>query len=212
MKRLIFIILIILTAKVNGQIIKNRPILWFIPSLDTRINGVGAGLFINSLKEINSDSVLSTEINGLAVELIGVGFLLPLVPSNPIYFEADDFYQNDEKVDSVVKSYDLINYRINGISISGGGIGGHDINVNGLNLSGLNTLTGKTNGFSVCILINISGVVNGVSIGGLINNSIQTKGLQIGLFNKTTRLRGFQIGLWNRNEKRNLPIINWNFK
>ncbi len=199
-----------MTVQVSGQIKKNRPIAWVIPVVDTRINGLAGGLIINSLKD--TDSVLTTEINGLGIELIGVGFFLPLAPSSPIYSESDDFYLNDENLASIVNSYNYAKYRINGISISGGGIGGHDININGLNLSGINTLTGKMNGLSVCILINISGVVNGVSIGGLVNNSIQSKGLQIGLFNKTTRLRGIQIGLWNQNEKRSLPMINWNFK
>lgn len=210
MKRLNFLLLVLLTVQVNGQIKKNRPVAWVIPSVDTRINGLAGGLIINSLKD--TDSVLTTEINGLAIELIGVGFFLPIAPSSPIYSEPENFYMNDDNLDSIVKSYNFAKYRINGVSFSGGGIGGHGINVNGLNLSGINTLTGKMNGMSVCILINISGVVNGVSIGGLVNNSIQSKGLQIGLFNKTTRLKGFQIGLWNQNGKRSLPIINWNLK
>lgn len=210
MKRLIFLIIVLLTIHVNGQIKKTRPLLWVIPSIDTRINGLAGGLIINSLKD--TDSALTTVVNGLSIELIGVGFFLPLVQSSPIYFESDDFYLNDNNLDSIVRSYNYPKYRINGMSISGGGIGGHDININGLNLSGINTLTGKMNGLSVCVLMNISGVVNGVSIGGLINNSLQSKGLQIGLFNRTTRLRGFQIGLLNQNEKRSMPIINWNFK
>ncbi|MFN8206593.1 MAG: hypothetical protein U0T82_04200 [Bacteroidales bacterium] len=190
MKKLLFITFLVLAVQVNAQIRKNRPLVWVIPSVDTRINGLAGGLIINSLKD--TDSALTTEINGVSIELIGVGLLLPLAPSNPIYFESDDFYLNDENLDSIVKSYNYVKYRINGISISGGGIGGHDININGLNISGINTLIGKMTGLSICIMFNISGVVNGVSIGGIVNNSIQSKGLQIGLFNKTTRLRGFR--------------------
>jgi len=44
------------------------------------------------------------------------------------------------------------------------------------------------------------------------NHTIQSKGLQIGFFNKTLNLKGIQIGLWNRNEKRGFPIVNWDFK
>jgi hypothetical protein len=210
MKRFLIITLIFFTVQTHGQNVKKtRPIAWVIPSVNTRINGLAGGLIINSLKD--NDSLLTTVVNGLSLELIGVGFFLPLAPSSPIYSEPDSFYYIENKVDSIVCSYNRAKYRINGISISAGGIGGHDININGLNLSGINTLTAKTNGFSVCLLFNINGVVNGVSIGGLVNNTVQSKGLQIGLFNKTTRLRGFQIGLWNKNEKRGLPIINWNF-
>jgi hypothetical protein len=38
------------------------------------------------------------------------------------------------------------------------------------------------------------------------------KGVQIGLINKSKKLKGLQIGLWNVNQKRKLPLINWNFK
>jgi len=207
--RLIFLLLFILSINLNAQINKNRYALWYIPSINTRINGIAGGIVINSFKE--GDLKLTTLINGISIELIGAGFFVPLAPSSPIYFEPDSFYYKKENIDSIVNSYSYAKYRINGISLAGGGIGGHDINVNGLNISGLNTLTGKMNGISACIMFNISGVVNGVSFGGIGNNSIQTKGLQIGLFNKTTRLRGIQIGLWNQNEKRDFPLLNWNF-
>lgn len=202
--------MIFLTFQAHGQITENRSIVWVIPSVNTRINGLAGGLMINSFKDNHTG--LTTEINGLNFEFIGIGFLLPIVPSSPIYSESDSFKDDIKNMDSLINSYNYSKYCINGVSISAGGIGGHDININGLNISGINTLTGMMNGFSACILINISGVVNGVSIGGLVNNTIQSKGLQIGLFNKTTRLRGFQVGLWNENEKRCLPIINWNFK
>jgi hypothetical protein len=209
MKKLLIFLFILINFQAIGQNYKNRPVAWYIPSINTRINGLAAGFIINSMKD--KVPLSATVVNGLSLELVGVGFFLPLAPSSPIYSEVDSFYSIDSNLDSIVNSYKLARYKINGISISAGGIGGHDININGINLSGINTLTGKTNGFSACILININGVVNGVSIGGLVNNTIQTKGLQIGLFNRTTRLRGLQIGLWNHNEKRSLPIINWNF-
>ncbi|MFC2104910.1 LA_2272 family surface repeat-containing protein [Bacteroidota bacterium] len=210
MRKILFAILILLSIKSFGQLDKTRPILWVIPSVDTQINGIAAGLIINSLKD--TDSTLITEINGLSCEIIGVGVFLPLAPSSPIYETHGDNYYSKELVDSIVQSYNYVKYRVNGISCSTSGICGHDIHVNGVNFSGLSTLTGKTNGFSACILININGVVNGVSIGGLINNTIQSKGLQIGLFNKTKNLKGIQIGLWNENEKRSFPIINWDFE
>ena len=210
MKKLLFAILILINIQAFGQLDRKRPVLWFIPSIDTEINGIGAGLIINSMKD--TDSSLTTQVNGLSLELIGVGFFLPLAPSSPIYESNDDSFYTTEVVDSIVQSYNYVKYKVNGISISPGGTGGHDIQINGINFSGINTLTGKTNGLSACILINVNGVVNGISVGGLVNNTIQSKGLQIGLFNVTKNLKGFQIGLWNRNEKRSFPIINWDFE
>jgi hypothetical protein len=36
------------------------------------------------------------------------------------------------------------------------------------------------------------------------------RGLQIGIFNASKHTKGVQLGIWNKNEKRKLPIINWN--
>ncbi|MFU8844655.1 MAG: LA_2272 family surface repeat-containing protein [Bacteroidales bacterium] len=47
---------------------------------------------------------------------------------------------------------------------------------------------------------------------GFVNYVADTRGIQIGLINKTRRLNGVQLGIWNQNEKRSLPIVNWNFK
>ena len=209
MNKIIFILLFIISIHTNGQIAKNRYVAWVTPSINSRINGLSVGLMINSLK--SNDSILTTIVNGLNTEIVGVGFFLPLTPTNPIYFENREFYNNIENVDTIIRSYAYVKYKINGLNCSLGGLGGHDIHVNGINLSGINTLTEKTNGISACALMNVTAVANGVSFAILINNTMQTKGLQIGLFNETKKLRGIQIGLWNRNEKRNLPIINWNF-
>ena len=209
MNKILFVLFFIISLHTNGQVSKNRYAVWVTPSIDTRINGLSVGLMINSLK--NNDSILTTIVNGLNTEIVGAGFFLPLAPSSPIYFESNEFYENIENVDSIIRSYAYVKYKINGFNCSLGGLGGHDIHVNGINLSWLNTLAGKTNGISACALINVTAVANGVSFAILINNTMQTKGLQIGLFNETKKLRGIQIGLWNRNEKRNLPIINWNF-
>lgn len=210
MKRFLFILFVLANLQVLSQNLKNRPFFWYLPSSNTRIDGIASGLWINDFK--NSSPVSKTIVNGVCAEIIGMGTVLPLTPSHPLHKYDDSIYQNSKNIDSLVNFYMPTKYFINGISLSIGGIVGPDIKINGLNLSGISTLTAKTNGLSVSTLINISGIVNGVSIGGIINNTIQTKGLQIGIFNKTKILRGIQIGLWNVNEKRKLPIINWNFK
>jgi hypothetical protein len=53
--------------------------------------------------------------------------------------------------------------------------------------------------------------VIGMQLGGY-NNADRITGVQIGIFNKTKHIKGIQIGLWNVNQKRKLPILNWNFK
>jgi len=206
MKKWIYILLVFLTIQANGQIIKNKSVVGFIPAINSRINGLALGLAIESL---NDNDTSLTFVNGISIEIIGFGILLPLSPSSPVYLEKESFYEDDYNLDSIVNSYDSTNYKVNGLSISTFGIVGHDLKINGLNLSGFCTLTGKMNGLSVSLLINASDVVNGISL-GLINTTIQSKGLQIGLYNQTKRLKGFQIGLWNVNEKRSLPLINWN--
>lgn len=84
--------------------------------------------------------------------------------------------------------------------------------VNGLELNITGGFDTMVNGVSITPLINKHFKVNGVGVALLGNFDTQVRGIQIGLFNKCNNLRGIQLGLWNKNEKRSLPIINWNFK
>lgn len=208
------IITLILTMAFNhafGQNLTTKNVFSFTPKLNTQINGVGLGLLINSL-EYDSDT-LTTEINGLNIELIGVGLFLPLIPTDPLIPNGITKRELKGRVlDSLI--LDLNNprpYQINGISISLGGLGGHEIKMDGLNISGINTYTSSMNGVSIALFMNYNGQLKGLSI-GLLNRTLKTKGIQIGLTNRTEKLKGIQIGLWNKNEKRGLPFINWNFK
>ncbi len=203
-------LIMIFSLQLFGQTMRKRNIVWVIPAVNTRINGLAGGLIINGLK-YKGDS-LTTIVNGVSAELFGVGLFVPLAPSDPMFREPDSTYKNKVLRDSIIKTYDIAKYRVNGLALSGGGVGGHDITINGVNISGINSLTGKVNGISVCTFMNYSGVVNGVSVAVLFNGTLQTKGLQIALFNRTTKLRGIQLGLWNVNEMRRLPFVNWNFK
>lgn len=220
---LCFFCFLIIYQNTTAQNLKERSGVRYIPVYNTKVNGIAGGLIINGLREPN-DSTVSTIVNGLSIELLGLGLLLPIVPSSPIYTDADSLYNSEVFVDSVVESYNSPRYIINGLLLSPGGVAGYDVEVNGANISGLNTLTSKVNGISTSIMFHISGIVNGVAIGGIANSAIQIKGLQIsifneaikvqglqiGLFNSTKFLKGVQIGLWNKNSRRRLPIINWN--
>lgn len=58
---------------------------------------------------------------------------------------------------------------------------------------------------------NLSKRMTGVQIGAANYANEKMIGIQIGLWNKSKQTKGIQLGLWNINEKRKLPIINWNF-
>ena len=111
----------------------------------------------------------------------------------------------------------------------------------GISIAGWSNQIEKSNGIIVGIgntvfisngiSIGLSGanavIANGIQIGGMVNevnflrglqigfsNQIfeNGQGLQIGVFNKSKNFKGIQLGLWNTNDKRSLPILNWNFK
>jgi hypothetical protein len=83
--------------------------------------------------------------------------------------------------------------------------------VNGISFSLWMSMGRKMNGLSINLWWSVYEQINGVSF-ALVNQTAETKGVQIGLVNKAKKLRGFQFGLWNKNEKRSLPLINWNFR
>jgi hypothetical protein len=82
--------------------------------------------------------------------------------------------------------------------------------VNGISISSFMSRGDKINGFTFNLIWGVYADVNGISA-ALVNHSLVTKGIQLGIINKTYNLKGIQLGLWNTNEKRRLPIVNWNF-
>lgn len=209
-KKTWFIILLLsIVHGLNGQNIEKKKLFVITPELNTKVNGIGIGLMINSLK-FEGDTT-TTRINGLNVELVGVGFFAPLAPSNPLIPDEVKIEQIAPILDSlIIEATQPKPYKINGLNISLGGLAGHEIQLDGLNISGIATLTSKTNGVSIAILMNLNKVMHGISA-GFINQCLEHKGLQIGVFNQSEKTKGIQIGLWNKNEKRSLPLINWSF-
>lgn len=115
----------------------------------------------------------------------------------------------------------------NGISIAG--LGSGSFRNNGIQIAGAGTEAVYSNGVIISCLNTKVHQGRGLQIGGFnqyvdfrglqvgVFNDVEQKGgelrgLQIGLYNNTQKLKGIQIGLINRNEKRILPLINWNFK
>ena len=206
------IIFLVLTICSYAQNINRFPI-WTFHEKNVNIHGISVGLFSTFISERN------TNTNGIKLELIGLGIFAPMMPDYPEFGN-----QRSEKINGMTLStlgivcdcltngisagFGQITYQVNGVSFAMFMNWTHI--QNGIMLSGFSfshTMNGLQLGF-----INGSSEVNGAQIGFLINSSEKTKGLQIGLFNKSDNLSGIQIGIWNENQKRKLPLVNWNLK
>lgn len=210
MKYIFFFIIILLTLKSFSQEIqrKNHFLFWTYHQKNANTQGISLGL--GSFKES-----MNNYTNGLKIELIGMGILLPLIPKSPIA-DSETEYENLMKTP--------ISERINGIVVSGAGTV-CDCTTNGINIGLIGHTNRKLNGISIALVINIAQKNNGIQVSafnesfymnglqvGLTNYSYNTNGLQIGLMNTSKKLKGIQIGLWNANQKRKFPLINWNFE
>jgi hypothetical protein len=220
------LLFLILTISSYGQVDKKKnyfPI-WTFHKDSINIHGISVGLW-----SFNSEPRF-TNTNGIKIELIGVGIGIPLIPRSPIV-ETDSAFIKLEK--------EPLSERINGLNLSASGSACHCL-TNGLTAGFIGQIHFQVNGISTSLFMNFTqrhngvmtalfndayymnglqiGLCNngfktkGVQIGGIGNYAKEMKGLQIGLYNKSEIFKGIQIGLWNVNQKRKLPLINWNFK
>ena len=183
--------------------------IWTFHQDSINIHGISIGLW-----SVNGEP-RHTNTNGIKLELIGVGILIPLIPRSPIV-ETDSAF--------IKLKQEPLSERINGLNLSASGSACHCLTngvtagfvgqihyqVNGISASLFMNFTQKHNGIMTA-MFNYAYYMNGLQV-GLGNNGFRTKGVQIGLFNKSEKFKGIQIGLWNVNHRRKLPIINWNFK
>jgi hypothetical protein len=200
-----------LTISSYGQVDKRKnyfPI-WTFHKDSIKIHGISVGLW-----SFNSEPRF-TNTNGIKIELIGVGIGIPLIPRSPI-IETDSAF--------IKLRNEQLSERINGLNLSASGsvchcltngltagfIGQIHFQVNGISTSLFMNFTQKHNGVMTA-LFNDAYYMNGLQV-GFSNNGYKINGVQIGLFNKSKKLKGIQIGLWNVNQRRKLPLINWNFK
>ena len=238
----IIVILLFLAVNTNlfGQYEHNRYVIWYIPSSNTCINGIGFGPFINTLEmehEGYGGGVANVrkiaKVNGISIEFFGAGF-------GSLFTNIDRVYrENTGGYNSFSTNCENYAYHENGLSVSLLGKGNTFLQVNGICIGGLASFTGNTNGISFapvyCLnitqngisagLVNFSIINSGLQIGiirtrthilngmqiGLFNNSEVTKGIQIGLWNNSDNLKGLQIGLLNFNQERFFPFVNWSF-
>ena len=192
----------------------NRFPVWTFHEKDVDIHGISVGLLSTVVDE------RSTNTNGIRLELIGLGVFVPLIPDIPTFEE-----QYSERINGLSLSTlgTVGNCLVNGLSV--GAFGQINYQVNGISFALMMSVVGKVNGVAVAG-INYADSINGLQLGasnsglktkgvqiGFIGNEIkEMRGIQIGGYNRSGNLRGIQIGLWNVNQKRKLPLINWNFR
>ncbi|MCB0739280.1 MAG: hypothetical protein KDC92_17355, partial [Bacteroidetes bacterium] len=170
-----------------------------------------------------------TNTNGIKLELVGVGLLIPIIPKSPIV-------TNERSFKNLLKK--PLSERINGLNISTMG-SWCDCKTNGLVAGLMAQIHREVNGISTVLYMNftqkhnglmlamfndsykMNGLqiglgnngyrVNGLQIGLIGNHAYQMHGLQIGIYNMALDFKGLQLGIWNVNDKRKLPFINWSF-
>ncbi len=217
----LFTIAMLIFGTVSSQEFRKIPWIGTYHDDSVTINGLSAGLF--------TDPDTRNKTNGLKIEMIGAGILLPLAPVSPISETREVFdslmrQQPTSTVNGLVVSASgtICNCTTNGVSL--GYVAQKNRTVNGLTASVLMNYSELHNGLQLAALFgssykvtgiqasvfSSSQVLDGVQI-GVLNGTQQLKGLQIGLFNVSKQTKGIQLGLWNKNEKRKLPLINWNF-
>jgi hypothetical protein len=198
---------------------------WTFQQKNIRIYGISAGLI--TLDE--PGSARNVRSNGLRIEPLGMGILIGFLDNDPLP-QNDDQYKEEmskplsEKINGINLSPagTLCDCAINGISA--GLVGQFGRQVNGVSASMINifqlhnglqmgagNIAYAMNGVQLAVFNNSATKANGIQIGFLTNRAERANGLQIALFNHAKQLKGVQIGLWNVNQKRKLPLVNWNF-
>ena len=175
----------------------------FSPSKNTQ----NVNILIKYFDEIDGE-IKPKKVNGLGLGFNIIGIFIPsLILFNAPFIKDwgfTDFESNATLPDKMNK--------INGLQFSF--INMEPTITNGLEISLSSNISApsKINGLSVSPIFNIHHTSNGVAIATFANISQKCRGAQIGLINSCKDSRGIQIGFWNVNEKRKMPIINWNFK
>lgn len=181
-----------------------KNIIWFIPNQVEQINGLAIGFWAENLKNDESTVRDSLEINGLNIEVNPImTFILIRGIWHSAYPDSLEYYNS-----SVKNNYSTTK---NGVNLSLWGSNGSE-RIIGVNIGGISTVVDKICGVSITGFNSFAYISKGLSVALIKNRSTLTRGVQLGMFNKTMDLRGIQMGLWNTNGKRSLPFINWQFR
>lgn len=194
----------VISAQDSLHTISDRPkIIGFSPSKETKnVNG----MLIKYYDEIDQE-IKPKKVNGVGLGFNGLGIFFPVLFLVNIT-SIDNWGINDIGSDPLP---DKMN-KINGMQLSI--VNMEPTVTNGLELSLSSNISAPsvTNGVALSPLYNFHHTTKGVAISPLANVSQKCRGVQVALINVCKDSRGIQIGFWNENEKRKLPLINWNFK
>jgi hypothetical protein len=229
MKKLVILLVSLFTlVSLQAQKQKVRLPLWTTHSKNTDIIGLSWGL--GSFNHDKEKNLIRTY--GIRLETNPLSFFHFMAPRTPLS-SSEEAYQSKLTTHVAQKIY--------GLNIAGGSFEPKDaygISVtafihysrknNGIMVAGLTNHVERANGIAIGLggngiyqgnglMVssawgNYSVRFNGIQIS--MENHILEKGrgIQIGLWNKATNFRGLQFGFWNKNDKRSLPLINWQFK
>lgn len=228
---IVFVIFISFQLSAQQDIEEKRKLrfpAWITHSKNTDIVGLSLGAFPTDFSDANK----LTRTFGVRLEVFPLSFLYFLAPRSPISRTEDDY-------NSAIEGF--VTQQIYGLNLSTGtfeNIDAYGLSItgfmhysrknNGISIAGMTNSIERANGLIIgfggnevyqgngIMLASVWGNganrFNGIQIS--VENHIFEKGtgIQIGLFNKAKNFRGIQLGLWNKNDKRSLPIINWQFK
>lgn len=210
MMKKIFLLILLINASLfsfgQDNSIKKKKTIGTFHTSDTKFNGLSFG-FASTMSDDRN-----VKTNGLRLEIPGIGmvsFMGNGFPNAKEPFKLEN-YSYSEVVNGLnlsTGSWCDCNY--NGLTI--GIVGQYGKLANGISLAGGWNIIDKQRGVQLAFITNSSYYMDGIQISAS-NFAHDGKGLQIGLFNNSKNFKGLQIGLWNVNQKRKLPIINWNFK
>jgi hypothetical protein len=210
MKQITTILLIVIGLNLFGQdtiseqVDNKKYIAWYTPSKATHVYG----LMFNFFPKFPDNDFIEKypTIYGSEININPIGLFTPFVL---IVHSLDPktHYPVAESIDSI--SFDRFKI-VHGIQI--GLINMEPTIINGLDINVTGSFESKTNGLTISLVMNKHYVSNGLTFAFIGNHDTKCKGIQIGLINSAVDLKGLQIGLWNKNQKRSMPIINWNFR
>ena len=164
-----------------------RGPLWITPSPVGTITGVSIGPMLTQ----NNMWGGAQRINGIAVDFIGLGLLMPLAPHHPIQHPLFGRAQPDER---------QARTRIGGTT------------VNGILAAAAGPFLRRVNGVGGSFLAGVAGDVRGVFVGGIwtmvsrrfvgvtgggITHALHGDGVMIGAWTRVVDLQGVQVGAIN---------------
>jgi len=176
---------------------------WVTPSRIATINGIAIGPINSGMLTDSSQRPVLQSINGISVELIGAGILVPLAPYSPSgrdkVMEAMRMADSSDTTQAL-EYQDWSSPTVNGLALSLTGTLGLGT-VNGIAPSPLSGYTHRVNGIAASLMVQFVDELNGLGVGGLVIDAYTLNGLQLAVYiNATHRTNGVQIAATNSSD------------